>query len=63
MVATALEGLVRGLAVEIVPVRFNLVSAGFVGTDMMRRILPEEYIENHRGGDINEDDGESGGCC
>lgn len=44
MAATALEGLVRGLAVDMAPLRVNLVSAGFVKTELMARI-PEKALE------------------
>ncbi|KAF7196383.1 Short-chain dehydrogenase/reductase malC [Pseudocercospora fuligena] len=45
MAATALEGLVRGLAVDLAPVRVKLVSAGPVKTDMLLKALPEEYVK------------------
>ncbi|KAH6869541.1 putative short-chain dehydrogenase [Thelonectria olida] len=43
MAATALEGLVRGLAVDLAPVRVNLVSAGPVSTEVLAS-LPKEYV-------------------
>ncbi|KAH0592742.1 hypothetical protein MHUMG1_09566 [Metarhizium humberi] len=44
MASTALEGLVRGLAVDLAPVRVNLVSAGPVATELLAK-LPQEYID------------------
>ncbi|KAJ3531532.1 hypothetical protein NM208_g8837 [Fusarium decemcellulare] len=44
MAATALEGLVRGLAVDLAPIRVNLVSAGPVATDMLLS-LPKDILD------------------
>lgn len=37
----AVEGLTRGLALELAPVRVNCVSPGFVDTPLTRRMWPE----------------------
>jgi NAD(P)-dependent dehydrogenase (short-subunit alcohol dehydrogenase family) len=42
MASTALEGLVRGLAVDLAPLRVNLVSAGPVATELLAT-LPQSY--------------------
>ncbi|KAH0443112.1 short chain dehydrogenase reductase family [Colletotrichum camelliae] len=43
----AMEGMVRGLAVDFAPVRVNLVSSGPVSTELFRT-LPEETVELFR---------------
>ncbi|KAI8259160.1 hypothetical protein K4K58_002797 [Colletotrichum sp. SAR11_239] len=48
--AGAMEGMVRGLAVDFAPVRINLVSSGPVSTEIFQT-LPEETVELFR---INE---------
>ena len=40
MAATSLEGLVRGLAVDLAPFRVNLVSAGPVSTELLESLPP-----------------------
>jgi NAD(P)-dependent dehydrogenase (short-subunit alcohol dehydrogenase family) len=45
----AAETLVRGLAVEVAPVRVNLIAAGFVDTPMSAKIFgDEEGLEARR---------------
>ncbi|KAM5347287.1 hypothetical protein ACJ41O_010292 [Fusarium nematophilum] len=44
MASTALEGLVRGLAVDLAPIRVNLVSAGPVATELLAS-LPQSYLD------------------
>lgn len=43
----ALPALTRGLALELAPVRVNLIAAGFVDTPLSERLLGDE-IENRR---------------
>ncbi|EUC36632.1 hypothetical protein COCCADRAFT_23581 [Bipolaris zeicola 26-R-13] len=47
-VGGSLEGLTRGLAVDMVPIRINLVNPGAIHTEMLQKImdrLPAEAIE------------------
>lgn len=44
MASTALEGLVRGLAVDLAPIRVNLVSAGPIATELLAS-LPQSYLD------------------
>ncbi|KAE8147077.1 hypothetical protein BDV25DRAFT_40809 [Aspergillus avenaceus] len=44
-VGGALEGLMKGLAVTLAPVRVNAVAPGFILTDL-HQSLPEKYIES-----------------
>jgi NAD(P)-dependent dehydrogenase (short-subunit alcohol dehydrogenase family) len=45
----ASEALVRGLAVELGPVRVNLIAAGFVDTPLSARLLGDQLDERRRG--------------
>ncbi|KAH7563786.1 hypothetical protein BM1_00833 [Bipolaris maydis] len=45
----SLEGLTRGLAVDMVPIRVNLVNPGAIHTEMLQSVLdrlPAEAVEN-----------------
>uniref|UniRef100_A0A8H7XLS4 Short chain dehydrogenase n=1 Tax=Psilocybe cubensis TaxID=181762 RepID=A0A8H7XLS4_PSICU len=63
-VATALEGLTRGLAVDIAPVRVNLICPGLINTELIEKMFGEHkdhitktYVEKilmKRGGDPSE---------
>ena len=44
-VGGAKEGLVRGLAVELAPVRVNLVSPGAIDTSLLRSFAPPDQID------------------
>lgn len=44
MATTAVEGLVRGLAVDLAPLRVNLVSAGPIATELLAT-LPQSYLD------------------
>ncbi|GKZ31403.1 hypothetical protein AbraIFM66950_011980 [Aspergillus brasiliensis] len=53
-VGSALEGLTRGLAVELAPIRVNVVAPGAVETEMFERLGPakEAYLEAFRRGTL-----------
>ena len=46
--AAGFEGLARGLAVELAPIRVNLVSLGVVDTGLLRTLV------GYRGGDVDQ---------
>lgn len=46
MASTALEGFVRGLAVDMAPLRVNLVTAGPVATELLLS-LPQQYLDKY----------------
>lgn len=39
--AARVEGLMRGLAVELAPIRINLVSPGWIKTEFLKEVTPE----------------------
>ncbi|KAH8800280.1 hypothetical protein F5884DRAFT_741675 [Xylogone sp. PMI_703] len=41
----ALEGMMRGLAVELKPIRVNMVSPGAVKTELFDRLIPADEME------------------
>jgi len=45
---TALQGLVRGLAVDLRPIRVNLVEPGAVDTELFGKVFNEEQLEQFR---------------
>ncbi|GKZ76449.1 hypothetical protein AnigIFM56816_006714 [Aspergillus niger] len=53
-VGSALEGLTRGLAVELAPIRVNVVAPGAVETEIFERLGParEAYLEAFRRGTL-----------
>ncbi|RAH58523.1 oxidoreductase [Aspergillus piperis CBS 112811] len=53
-VGSALEGLTRGLAVELAPIRVNVVAPGAVETEVFERLGParEAYLEAFRKGTL-----------
>lgn len=53
-VGSALEGLTRGLAVELAPIRVNVVAPGTVETEIFERLGParEAYMEAFRRGTL-----------
>ncbi|KAI3010097.1 hypothetical protein CBS147346_1879 [Aspergillus niger] len=53
-VGSALEGLTRGLAVELAPIRVNVVAPGAVETEIFERLGParEAYMEAFRRGTL-----------
>ncbi|GAQ40502.1 hypothetical protein AtubIFM55763_003180 [Aspergillus tubingensis] len=53
-VGSALEGLTRGLAVELAPIRVNVVAPGAVETEIFERLGParEAYLEAFRKGTL-----------
>ncbi|MCJ1353471.1 MAG: hypothetical protein MMC33_003457 [Icmadophila ericetorum] len=43
--ANATEGIARGLAVDLAPIRVNLVSLGAIHTELLDRFIPKDMME------------------
>lgn len=54
MVGNGLEGLVAGLAVELGPIRVNVVHPGLTLTEKMKKRLPEQALEGARKGTLTQ---------
>lgn len=59
-VGSAVEGLMRGLAITLAPVRVNAVSPGFILTELIDRLpqeMAQDAIKNHKEKSLTKDVG------